>query len=230
MNRKAIIITAVSLGALGIAVFGGIKAYQNYQSGKTTAKVYYVSSLNNYYENEMTSSGTVTNDMSQDVYPLDEKKIVEVFVEEGQTVSAGDPLLSYDMTMTNLELEMKELDVSTTNSRLEAAKRQLEKLKNTKPIAPRPEVPDEPEPEPEPDPEPEPEPDPEPKQYLTIEDIPPERVGDAYNVISRGAKPNEGKGTAEEPYIYLCTPECYVLGEFINSLSEQEDKDMYVSL
>ena len=129
MNKKAIIITAVSLGVAGIAVFGGIKAYQNYQSGTKTAKVYYVSSLNNYYENEMTSSGTVTNDKSQEVYPLDEKKIVEVFVEEGQTVSAGDPLLSYDMTMTNLELEMKELDVSTTLNRLEASKRHLEKLK-----------------------------------------------------------------------------------------------------
>ena len=28
MNKKAIIITAVSLGVAGIAVFGGIKAYQ----------------------------------------------------------------------------------------------------------------------------------------------------------------------------------------------------------
>ena len=41
MNKKAIIITAVSLGVAGIAVFGGIKAYQNYQSGTKTAKVYY---------------------------------------------------------------------------------------------------------------------------------------------------------------------------------------------
>ena len=33
MNKKAIIITAVSLGVAGIAVFGGIKAYQNYKTG-----------------------------------------------------------------------------------------------------------------------------------------------------------------------------------------------------
>ena len=114
MSRKAIIITVVSLGAACAAVFGGIKAYQNYQKNNQEAEVQFVSDLNNfYYENEMSSSGMVTNDMSQDVYALSDKTIVEVFVEEGQTVAAGDPLLSYDMTMANLELEMKELDVST---------------------------------------------------------------------------------------------------------------------
>ena len=69
----------------------------------------------------------VTNDFFQDVYILEDKKIVEVFVEEGQTVEAGDPLISYDMTMSQLELEMKELDVSTSSSKIEAAKKELEK-------------------------------------------------------------------------------------------------------
>ena len=154
MHKKGIIITVISLGVVGIGIFAGIKAYQNYQSVNTTAEVQYVSDLSSYYYGEETSSsGMVTNDQSQDVYALDEKTISEVHVEEGQTVSVGDPLISYDMTMSNLELEMKELDVSTINSRLEGAKKQLERLKNTTPIAPRPEEPDIPEPEPEPEPE-----------------------------------------------------------------------------
>ena len=218
MHKKGILITVIVLGVVGIGAFAGIKAYQNYQNGNTTAEVQYVSDLSAYYYGEETSSsGMVTNDQSQDVYALDEKTISEVHVEEGQTVSVGDPLISYDMTMSNLELEMKELDVSTINSRLEGAKKQLERLKNTTPVAPRPEEPE------IPDVEPEPEPDPEPA-------MPPEKTGKAYNYITSASKPTKGKGTEEKPYIYLCMPDCYVLGEFINSLSEDEDNPVYVSL
>lgn len=218
MHKKGILITVIVLGVVGIGAFAGIKAYQNYQNGNTTAEVQYVSDLSAYYYGEETSSsGMVTNDQSQDVYALDEKTISEVHVEEGQTVSVGDPLISYDMTMSNLELEMKELDVSTINSRLEGAKKQLERLKNTTPVAPRPEEPE------IPDVEPEPEPDPEPA-------MPPEKTGKAYNYITSASKPTKGKGTEEKPYIYLCMPDCYVLGEFINNLSEDEDNPVYVSL
>ncbi len=224
MTKKAIIITLVSLGVAGAGIFGGIKAYQNYQKNNLTAEVQLVSNISSYVgENGMSSSGIVTNDFSQDVYILDEKTITEVFVEEGQSVKAGDPLISYDMTMSHLELEMKELDVSANSNRMEAAKRQLEKLKNTKPVAPRP------------DPVQEPEiPDvPVIPEVPEIPDVPapePQKSGDAYNYIDRGAKPNAGKGTEEDPYVYLCMPECYVLGDFINSLKENKKKPIYVSL
>ncbi len=220
MSKKAVIITVISLGVVGAAVFGGIKAYQNYQNKNQKAEVHYVSELNMYYyENEMSSSGIVTNDSSQDVYALEDKVIAEVHVEEGQEVKAGDPLITYDMTMSNLELEMKELDVSTITSRLEAAKQQLSKLKSTTPVSPRPEEPEEPEPEPMPE---EPEPTPVP--------LPPQKTKNAYNYITSTSKPNKGKGTEEKPYIYLCTQECFVFGEFINSLSADEDDPIYVSL
>ena len=227
MSKKAIIITVISLGVVSAAVFGGIKAYQNYQNNSQEVEVFYVSDLNNYYyENGTSSSGMVTNDMSQDVYALSDKTILEVFVEEGQTVSAGDPLISYDMTMANLELEMKELDVSTINSRLEAAKQKLEKLKKTKPVAPQPEEPD----IPDPDPEPIPDSDPEPVMKLVDDPLPPEKTGNAYNYIAYGFPANKGEGTREEPFVYLCTKDCYVLGEFINSLSQDEENPIYVSL
>ena len=209
-------ITVVSLGVVGASIFGGIKAYQNYQANNLTAEVMYVSNLNAYYgETGTSSSGMVTNDYSQDVYAFEDQAMLEVFVEEGQAVEAGDPLVSYDVTLAKLELEMKELDVSTNASKTEAAKRQLEKLKNTKPVTPRPEVPEEPDiPEPEPEP---------------VIPEKPERIGDAYNFIRNGSLPNEGSGTEEDPYVYLCMPECYVLGEFINNLSADRKKPIYVS-
>ena len=217
MSKKAVIITVVSLAVAGAGIFGGIMAYRNYQNNNLTAETQVVSNLNSYFgENGMSSSGILTNDFSQEVYALEDKKILEVFVEEGQTVSAGDPLISYDMTMSQLELEMKELDVSTSNSKIEAAKKQLEKLKRTKPVSPRPAA----TPEPEPPEVPE---EPEEPQV-------PEKTGEAYNFIQRGAKPNDGKGTEDDPYVYLCTPECYVLGEFINDLSANKKRPIYVSL
>lgn len=186
MSKKAVIITLVSVCVLGGAIYGGIKLYQNYQWNSLTAEVQSVSSLNMYFgDMEMSSGGILTNDYSQEVYLLDDKNIEEVFVEEGQEVEVGDPLLSYDMTLSDLELEMKELDVATTSGQMEAAKQELSKLKNTKPIAPQPEPPDVPEPQPEPEP-----PQEAPK---------PEKTGKAFNYITKNSKPNKGKGTEEKP-------------------------------
>ena len=42
--------------------------------------------------------------------------------------------------------------------------------------------------------------------------------GDAYNYIDTTAKPYEGTGTADNPYRFLCTQECYVLGSYLNRL------------
>lgn len=222
MNKKVIIISAVSLGVVGLAVFGGVKAYQNYQNESQEAEVQTVSDLNMYYgESEMSSSGIVDNDLYQDVYLLDEKNISEVFVEEGQKVSVGDPLISYDMTMSNLELEMKELEVATAASKIEAAKRQLEKLKNTTPVAPEPEEPIVPDDVPEEEP---------PEELTPTVEGMPEKTGDAYNYITKDSQPNAGKGTKEKPYVYLCMPNCYVLGEFINHLSADKENPIYVSL
>ena len=222
MGKKAVIATIITLGVLGGAAYGGVKAYQNYQAKNTEANVYPIETINMFYFNEgVSSSGTVTNDHSQSVYALDDKKISEVYVEEGQNVSEGDPLIAYDMTLSALELEMKELDAATALSKLEAARRQLEKLRNTKPIPANPR----PAPTPVPQPEPEPQPDPEPEP-----EEPPEKTGDAFNYITKASVPQEGSGTEDDPYVYLCMPDCYVLGEFINHLSAKKKKPVYVSL
>ena len=136
MGKKGIIIAMVSLGVVGGAIYGGIKAYQNYQDNSLEADVEAISNINQFYfGQDMTSVGTVKNDFSQSVYLLEDKNVSEVYVEEGQKVSEGDPLIAYDMTLSELEMEMKELDVATTANKLEAAKKQLEKLRAMKPIS-----------------------------------------------------------------------------------------------
>ena len=58
-----------------------------------------------------------------------------MFVTEGQEVSEGDPLLQYDMTNIDLAIEMKKLDIQTIENNSAVAQKELEKLKNTKPIS-----------------------------------------------------------------------------------------------
>ena len=223
MSKKAVIISLISVCAVSGAIYGGIKLYQNHQFNSLTAEVQSVSNLNMYYGGtEMSSSGMLTNDYSQEVYPLEDKTILEVFVEEGQTVEAGDPLVSFDMTLANLELEMKELDVATTAGKIQAAKQELENLKKIKPIQPKPEQPQTPSEPAVPDVPDVPEAPEEPPK--------PEKSGEAFNFITPDSKPNKGKGTEEDPYVYLCMPDCYVYGEFINNLSRNEKKPVYVSL
>lgn len=214
MSRKKIIILVIVLAVVAALAVSGFFVFRWYRSENTMAEVQLVSNLNwGYGGNEMSSYGMVTNDSSQDVYFLENQTIEEVFVSEGQSVSVGDPLISYDMTMSNLQLEMKELDVNTYSNKLTAAKKELERLKNTTPIpdTPAPETPETPDTPIEPE-----------KPQL------PEKTGEAYNYISSVSVPNKGSGTVDDPYVFLCTPECYVLGEYLNSLSADAANPVFV--
>lgn len=213
MSKKKVIIIVISLVAAVALVTGGFFTYRWYRSENTMVEVLPVSNLNwGYSGDEMSSYGMVTNDMSQNVFFLENQTIEEIFVSEGDTVSVGDPLISYDMTMSNLQLEMKELDIDTYNNRLAAVQKELERLRNTAPI------PDAPVPEPA---------DPETPTEPEIPQ-PTEKTGEAYNYISIISVPNKGTGTIEDPYVFLCTPECYVLGEYLNSLSADPANPVFV--
>ena len=89
--KKGIIITSVCAFTLV-----GIKFYL---SSSNTVEVHSVSSLNTgYWDNPSTSTGLVSNSDTQSVLYDSSKTITQVFVKEGQQVSVGDPLLSYDLT------------------------------------------------------------------------------------------------------------------------------------
>ena len=55
-------------------------------------------------------SGNITSDVSQNIYLADSQKVKKIYVKEGDTVKVGDDLLTYDMTLENLDLEMKKLE------------------------------------------------------------------------------------------------------------------------
>ena len=133
--KKGIIITSVCAFTLV-----GIKFYL---SSSNTVEVHSVSSLNTgYWDNPSTSTGLVSNSDTQSVLYDSSKTITQVFVKEGQQVSVGDPLLSYDLTTLQSAVDTSQLEVEKTQNAITLANHELKKLLNTTPV---PDVVEEPE-------------------------------------------------------------------------------------
>ena len=136
--KKGVIITSVCAFALV-----GIKFYL---SSSNTIEVHSVSSLNTgYWDNPSTSTGLVSNSDTQSVLYDSSKTITQVFVQEGQQVNAGDPLLSYDLTTLQSAVDTSQLEVEKAQNAITLANHELKKLLNTTPVpdvTPEPDIPD----------------------------------------------------------------------------------------
>ena len=133
--KKGIIITSICAFTLV-----GIKFYLN---STNKIDVNSVSTLNTgYWDNPSTSTGLVSNSDRQSVLYDASKTITQVFVQEGQQVNSGDPLLSYDLTTLQSAVDTSQLDVEKAQNAISLAEHEIKKLLNTTPI---PDVVEEPE-------------------------------------------------------------------------------------
>lgn len=133
--KKGIIITSICAFTLV-----GIKFYLN---STNKIDVNSVSTLNTgYWDNPSTSTGFVSSSDTQSILYDASKTITQVFVQEGQQVNAGDPLLSYDLTTLQSAVDTSQLDVEKAQNAITLAEHELKKLLNTTPI---PDVVEEPE-------------------------------------------------------------------------------------
>lgn len=133
--KKGIIITSICAFTLV-----GIKFYLN---STNKIDVNSVSTLNTgYWDNPSTSTGFVSSSDTQSVLYDASKTITQVFVQKGQQVNAGDPLLSYDLTTLQSAVDTSQLDVEKAQNAITLAEHELKKLLNTTPI---PDVVEEPE-------------------------------------------------------------------------------------
>ena len=131
MNKKRVIISVSVIAALVLGYFGILQ----YRKASRKVDVVQVSTMNmggNPTEPQM--SGLVSDSATQTVTPSVSQIITAVYVTEGQAVSAGDKLLAYDITSLNYTVELQKIEISTTQLRLEQAKKELLQLQNTKPI------------------------------------------------------------------------------------------------
>ena len=117
---------------LAVLILAGAAAAALFYLPKTNKEPVYVYSfydgmagMADYYEGSGESSGIVTTDKVQPVYLSGTQTVKEIFVSEGQEVKKGDPLYSYDTTLSDIQLQRKYLSVEQSKLDLETAKREL---------------------------------------------------------------------------------------------------------
>ena len=201
----------VAFIAAGVLLLGGVTVYAVKTSSQSTVKVVSVSDMSGgggWSDNSL--SGNITSDVSQNIYLADSQTVKKIHVKEGDTVKVGDDLLTYDMTLENLDLEMKKLEKQGIELNIEKAKREITKLKNTKPSSdngnedPGLDIPEDPGEEPE------------------NPSMEPEEPAEAYQELTAEAEPYMGEGTVEEPYHFLCAADGVILGSFLNQMAEEQ--------
>ncbi|MCH5353700.1 MAG: biotin/lipoyl-binding protein [Acutalibacter sp.] len=204
----SIIMSIVAVVVLIIALW----LYLQYRSDRRYVDVVPVSQVaDSYWGDQASSSGIVVSDYIQELYPSFDKIISEVFVKEGDEVRIGDPLLQYDKTQLELEVELKEVAVKQADLNLTTAQNQLKKLQNTKPTTtPGPTA----KPSNQPSSRP---PSQGPAGTATPTPVPPSDVT-AYSRLDLNSVPYAGSGTTEDPYVFLCTPDCVMTTEFLHWL------------
>ena len=201
----------VAFIAAGVLLLGGVTVYAVKTSSQSTVKVVSVSDMSGgggWSDNSL--SGNITSDVSQNIYLADSQTVKKIHVKEGDTVKVGDDLLTYDMTLENLDLEMKKLEKQGIELNIEKANREITKLKNTKPSSdngnedPGFDIPEDPGEEPE------------------NPSMEPEEPAEAYQELTAEAEPYMGEGTVEEPYHFLCAADGVILGSFLNQMAEEQ--------
>ena len=97
-----------------------------------------------YADDQAETQGLVTPDRMQSVYVSETQKITKFFVREGDKVKVGDPILSYDTTLTDLQLERARINVQKLELALDEANANLVKVNNYRLYVPQPDpLPDE---------------------------------------------------------------------------------------
>ena len=133
-TKKNLIIASVT-AVLVVAFALGLWFFVQYRADRRTVDVVPMMNVTTQYWGDQTySSGTAASDSLQEIYPTTDKTISDIYVEEGQQVAVGDPLLQYDKTKLELDVESKDLAVKQAEIELDDAEKQLKKLQNTTPI------------------------------------------------------------------------------------------------
>lgn len=131
LSRKARILLLVlaSAAVLAAGVYGILLLIR---SNAAPVNVYSVKDIlfSSQTASQSETQGRVFADRMQTVYVSSTQIVREVFVKEGDTVNIGDPLLSFDTTLTDMQLKRQEIKVHQLELEIQQAEKQL-KIINT---------------------------------------------------------------------------------------------------
>ena len=123
-----LLVTALLLGG----TYGGLTLYRNART--KPVKVYAASDFSetDFWMDEKETSGYVRPDNIQKIYLSETQTVTKVFVEEGQEIKKGDPLLSYDTTLSELDVEKADISLQKKKMEREEQIRFSENLNNAR--------------------------------------------------------------------------------------------------
>ena len=127
------IIVGVLIAALASAgIYTGLMHVK--ESKVTEVPVTSVSNLMTDWYSETTLDGTITTNVAQNVN-MDKDMIMEkIYVSQGDDVKKGDNLISFDMTLVEMELNIAKLKLQKQEQDLTKAQNRLTSLQNGGPI------------------------------------------------------------------------------------------------
>ncbi len=134
-NKKKIIITVtavVLVVAIGLGVWFGVS-----RGRSEPVKVFAFNSvgMTEYWGDSQESYGPVSTDKIQTVFLSSTQTVTEMKVAQGDTVKKGDVLMTFDTTLSDLQLERKRLEVEKLKLDLETAQKKLKDIRNMKPMS-----------------------------------------------------------------------------------------------
>lgn len=211
-NKKRLIGISILI-VLAAALVVGLWLFWQYREDQKTVEVVPVTQISDgYWGDQSSSSGMVISDYVQELYPDTSKVISEIFVQEGDAVRIGTPLLQYDKETLELDVQAKEVAVKKADLNLKNAQTHLKRLQNTRATAtPRPTQ------QPTNRPGNTTTPRPTSSTSPTPSTIPPADVT-LYSRLDLTSVPYAGSGTSEDPYLFLCTSDCVMTPEFLRRL------------
>lgn len=128
------IIIGVLVTALAAGGTAGAAVYFKKNNQDTVAVVSVDSLASDYYMNDTTLDGNIVTNVTQNINVDKDMIIQELFVEKGAAVQKGDKLISFDMTLVQMELNIAKLSKQKQEQDLEKAVNRLNSLKNGGPI------------------------------------------------------------------------------------------------
>lgn len=123
---------------LVLAVIGGGAAFVIRKNDSKKVDVFEVSAIVQQIWNENTSlDGNISSHVSQDVHLMEKGVVEEIYVQEGDEVTEGMPLISYDTTLVNIELEKEKLEKQKMELRKKTLEHEISELKKQTPVTAR---------------------------------------------------------------------------------------------
>lgn len=132
MKKKIIIGILVAALVVGGTAGGGVYYRQSHQ--KTVSVVSVDSLAGDYYADDTTLEGNIVASAVQNI-SVDKDMIIEkVYVSKGDSVNKDDKLISFDMTLVEMELNIAKLKQQQQEQNLNKAINRLTSLQNGGPI------------------------------------------------------------------------------------------------